>query len=192
MHWFPPASELDWTWTERRFQDVLSELTIGSMRSVMTAVRTEAGGEPLQIFLHEERIIYAGWREDPLLLLPSAEAVSAIQSIMDKSEFLSFANLIHQVRGLHVFGTSFQIRIWGQMILIPSGTSISYSELALRASCDKSVRAAANACAVNPLLGFVPCHRIVAKNGGIGGFRGGTNWKEKWLEIERKIEKEKL
>lgn len=66
----------------------------------------------------------------------------------------------------------------------PFGKTVSYSELAALAKCPKASRAVGNALSQNPLPLFVPCHRVLRKNGAIGGFTGGMKLKKKLLRLE--------
>ncbi len=68
---------------------------------------------------------------------------------------------------LALTGTEFQRHIWCELLAIPSGSTISYSELAQRTG--SGARAVANACGANPIPLVIPCHRVVAKHG-LGGF----------------------
>jgi methylated-DNA-[protein]-cysteine S-methyltransferase len=85
---------------------------------------------------------------------------------------------------LHSAGTNFQQEVWRQIARIPFGKTISYAELAKRAGAPKAVRAAGTATGRNPLGIIVPCHRVVGKNGGLGGYAGGLDRKKRLLEIE--------
>ncbi len=85
---------------------------------------------------------------------------------------------------LHYAGTGFQHEIWRQISLIPFGQTISYSELAQRAGAPSAIRAAGTATGDNPLCLIIPCHRVVAKNGGLGGFGGGLERKRRLLNLE--------
>ncbi|HMP75549.1 MAG TPA: methylated-DNA--[protein]-cysteine S-methyltransferase [Kiritimatiellia bacterium] len=67
---------------------------------------------------------------------------------------------------------------------VPRGRTVTYRELSARAGRAAAVRAAGQACARNPLPLFVPCHRILASGGGLGGFSGGLAWKRHLLEAE--------
>ncbi|MDD2707196.1 MAG: methylated-DNA--[protein]-cysteine S-methyltransferase [Verrucomicrobiae bacterium] len=80
--------------------------------------------------------------------------------------------------------TPFQGKIWRLLRQIPYGQTISYRELAARAGCPKSVRAAANACGQNPVAVAIPCHRVVRGNGTPGGFSSGLQRKQALLELE--------
>lgn len=68
---------------------------------------------------------------------------------------------------------------------IPYGTVISYEQLAININQPTASRAVGNAIHHNPLLIVVPCHRVIRKNGDIGGFGAGINIKKQLLEIER-------
>jgi methylated-DNA-[protein]-cysteine S-methyltransferase len=81
-------------------------------------------------------------------------------------------------------GTEFQREVWKQIARIPFGKTISYSELARRAGAPKATRAAGTATGRNPLSIIVPCHRVVGKDGGLGGYAGGLDRKKSLLKIE--------
>lgn len=71
-------------------------------------------------------------------------------------------------------GTSFQRRVWAGIAAIPAGGTRTYGELAQ--AIGSGPRAVGNACGSNPYPVVVPCHRVVASGGGLGGFarhRGG-------------------
>ncbi|MDO4813740.1 MAG: methylated-DNA--[protein]-cysteine S-methyltransferase [Gemella sp.] len=81
-------------------------------------------------------------------------------------------------------GTDFQKEVWRELGKVGYGQSVSYKELAERLDKPKSVRAVANAVGRNPLLIFVPCHRVIGTNGTLTGFRSGLDLKRKLLELE--------
>ena len=87
---------------------------------------------------------------------------------------------------LDVRGTAFQWRVWRALQAIPAGETRSYSEVAEAIGQPSAVRAVARACATNPVCVVVPCHRVLAKGGGIGGYRWGVARKERLLKTERK------
>lgn len=66
-------------------------------------------------------------------------------------------------------GTPYSQRVWQNLLQIPFGKVMCYSDLAIR--LDSGPRAVAQACKANPYAGIIPCHRVVAKSG-IGGFMG--------------------
>lgn len=81
-------------------------------------------------------------------------------------------------------GTQFQISVWQEIMRVPRGQTISYSELAKRIDRPKAIRAVATACGKNPLAILVPCHRIVGLNGNTGKYFWGPEKKKLLLELE--------
>jgi len=77
-------------------------------------------------------------------------------------------------------GTPFQKRVWQTLLHIPCGQTCSYSELAQRIGNPRAWRAVGSAVGKNPILIAIPCHRVIAANGGIGGYREGLSVK-RWL-----------
>lgn len=74
----------------------------------------------------------------------------------------------------------FQAAAWQALRAIRPGVPMTYTQLATVAGRPAAVRAAANACARNPVALFVPCHRVLTVDGGLGGYRWGTGVK-RWL-----------
>jgi methylated-DNA-[protein]-cysteine S-methyltransferase len=85
---------------------------------------------------------------------------------------------------LDVTGTPFQRQVWAELQRIPYGETISYSELAERIGSPKAVRAVGAANGRNPVPIIVPCHRVIAANGGLQGFGGGLEAKRLLLDLE--------
>lgn len=81
-------------------------------------------------------------------------------------------------------GTTFQKGVWKTLQSIPYGTSISYAEEARRFGSPKAVRAVANANGKNPIAILIPCHRVIASDGTLGGYSGGLWRKEFLLNLE--------
>jgi AraC family transcriptional regulator of adaptative response/methylated-DNA-[protein]-cysteine methyltransferase len=86
---------------------------------------------------------------------------------------------------IDVRATAFQWKVWRALQSIPYGETRAYAEVAKGIGRPKAVRAVARACATNPVCLVVPCHRVVPKAGGAGGYRWGTKTKEKLLAAER-------
>lgn len=86
-------------------------------------------------------------------------------------------------------GTDFQKLVWKELKKIPYGTTKSYSDIAYNIGHKNAQRAVGNACNKNPILIIIPCHRVITKNGNIGGFAYEKNTKQKLLETEFKINK---
>lgn len=81
-------------------------------------------------------------------------------------------------------GTPFQRKVWHQLEAIPFGKTQSYSALAQALGSPKSVRAVASACGKNPIPILIPCHRVIAKSGALGGFAYGLEAKRRLLRLE--------
>jgi len=92
---------------------------------------------------------------------------------------------------LHLDGTKFQQKVWTQLARIPFGQTISYSELARRAGRPTAIRAAGSATGRNPLSIIIPCHRVISKNGTLGGYAGRLDRKQRLLVLEEKAAGEK-
>ena len=87
---------------------------------------------------------------------------------------------------LDVQGTDFQKRVWSALRTIPYGEVRTYQQVADMIDMPKAYRAVANACASNPVPLVVPCHRVVRKDDGLGGYALGIWRKEYLLKMEKK------
>lgn len=86
---------------------------------------------------------------------------------------------------LSTWGTDFQTTTWVALQSIPHGETRTYAELAKMIGHPKAVRAVAGANSKNGLALIIPCHRVVASDGGLGGYAGGVNRKQSLLDLER-------
>jgi methylated-DNA-[protein]-cysteine S-methyltransferase len=77
-------------------------------------------------------------------------------------------------------GTPLQKDVWRALRKIPYGVTRTYGELAEMVGHPSAVRAVASACGKNPISLIIPCHRIVQKDGTLGGYAGGLD-KKRWL-----------
>ena len=82
-------------------------------------------------------------------------------------------------------GTAFQARVWRALRQIPLGDTRSYSAVAKHIGKPAAVRAVASACANNKVALLIPCHRVVAADGRLSGYRWGPERKEELLRRER-------
>lgn len=85
---------------------------------------------------------------------------------------------------LDLRGTDFQRKVWRELLKIPFGSTEAYADIARRIRNPRAVRAVGSANGKNPLCIIVPCHRVIASNGGIGGYSGGLAVKRYLLELE--------
>jgi AraC family transcriptional regulator of adaptative response/methylated-DNA-[protein]-cysteine methyltransferase len=107
----------------------------------------------------------------------TADAVAALRAWIDQPHAAPLPRL-------DLVGTEFQRRVWQAIARIPAGKVISYAELARAAGRPRAIRAAAQACGANPVPLLVPCHRVIASDGSLGGFGGGLPLKRKLLACE--------
>lgn len=81
-------------------------------------------------------------------------------------------------------GTAFQRRVWNVLRHVPYGRLSSYRSVAVRVGGTRYARAVGNAVGSNPVPILVPCHRVVAHDGSLGGFSCGLPVKRKLLALE--------
>ena len=81
-------------------------------------------------------------------------------------------------------GRPFQHSVWNALREIPYGETRSYEDIAVAIGSPKAVRAIGQANTRNPILLLVPCHRVINKNGNIGGFGCGVEVKKQLLQLE--------
>lgn len=77
-------------------------------------------------------------------------------------------------------GSQFDLKVWQGLKKIPYGETCSYSELAQAIGKKKAAQAVGQANSRNPISIIIPCHRVIAADGSIGGYNGGV-WRKKWL-----------
>lgn len=81
--------------------------------------------------------------------------------------------------------TPFQFRVYERLLLTPYGSVVTYGEMASEIGEEsRKARAVGQAIGANPIVIVVPCHRVVAANGRLAGFRGGTSRKAALLRLE--------
>lgn len=81
-------------------------------------------------------------------------------------------------------GTTFQKEVWDTLLSIPYGTTVSYKTEAKIFGNPKAIRAVANANGKNPISILIPCHRVKASDGSLGGYSGGLDKKKFLLFLE--------
>lgn len=117
----------------------------------------------------------APFARDDAALAPLAAALSAY--VAGRSDRLELP--------LDVGGSRFRRRVWAALAAIPRGETRSYADVARAIGAPRAVRAVAGACAANPVAVAIPCHRVVASGGGLGGYRWGLARKRTLLDRER-------
>lgn len=86
---------------------------------------------------------------------------------------------------LNAQGTEFQRSVWAALCEIPYGETASYAQIAVKIGNPAACRAVGSANHRNPLPIFIPCHRVIGKNGSMTGYAGGVSIKEFLLSLER-------
>jgi AraC family transcriptional regulator of adaptative response/methylated-DNA-[protein]-cysteine methyltransferase len=86
---------------------------------------------------------------------------------------------------LDIKATAFQWKVWRYLQSIPYGETRAYSDVAQAIGAPRAIRAVARACATNRVCLVIPCHRVVQKDGGLGGYRWGVERKRKLLQKEK-------
>ncbi|MEA5096988.1 MAG: methylated-DNA--[protein]-cysteine S-methyltransferase [Burkholderiaceae bacterium] len=103
------------------------------------------------------------WPEKPPENAPAANAARQLRQYLAQPDFRFDLPLAQA-------GTAFQRAVWREIATIPPGKSATYGQLARR--LDFAPRAVGQACGANPFPLITPCHRVIAANGGLGGFAG--------------------
>ena len=126
----------------------------------------------------DERII-ATWEEDK-------EQQNALLTVACRqlTEYFAGKRKVFDLP-IRLNGTPFQQIVWKGLQQIPYGETLSYADLARQIGRHKAARAVGNANHHNPLMIIIPCHRIVASNGKMGGYAGGIARKAWLLEKEK-------
>jgi methylated-DNA-[protein]-cysteine S-methyltransferase len=88
---------------------------------------------------------------------------------------------------LRMEGTPFQKKVWNQLLKIPFGETVSYKDIAAAIDNEKAVRAVGGANGKNNISIIIPCHRVIAHDGTMGGYGGGLDKKEWLLDHEKKF-----
>lgn len=105
------------------------------------------------------------------------EWLAAVLEILDGAQ-------PHEQLPLDIQATAFQRQVWGTLQTIPAGETRTYSEVAAAMGSPQGGRAVARACASNPVPLVIPCHRVVRKDGDMGGYRWGIERKKMLLTHE--------
>ncbi len=79
---------------------------------------------------------------------------------------------------LVLIGTDFEVRVWDALLKLPPGQAITYSDLAAHVCSPRAARAVGSAVGRNPISFVVPCHRVLRKDGGLGGYHWGITRKQ--------------
>ena len=106
------------------------------------------------------------------------------QAVRELQEYLEGKRTAFDL-ALDLRGTPFQLEVWSALREIPYGETRSYAEIARAVGRPHAVRAVGTANGANPLALVVPCHRVIASDGHLGGYGGGLALKAKLLAMEQ-------
>jgi AraC family transcriptional regulator, regulatory protein of adaptative response / methylated-DNA-[protein]-cysteine methyltransferase len=156
--------------------------TLDSPVGRMLVAATDKGVCSIQFGSSESDLLRELKREFPLATLRRGEIVLRrwIRALLDQLH----GQQPQEPLPLDIRATAFQRRVWEHLRAIPYGQTESYSEVAAAVGDANASRAVARACASNPVAVAIPCHRVVRRNGSLGGYRWGIKRKRKLLEIE--------
>ncbi len=118
------------------------------------------------------------------LLKHWAPATIAREDSRIRQQLLHILNEPEQRCGIHLCGTTFQLRVWEALLCVPRGGKVTYGDLATMLGNGKAARALGNAVGVNHIALLVPCHRVVSAAGGTGKYRWGSALKQQLLDRE--------
>jgi methylated-DNA-[protein]-cysteine S-methyltransferase len=143
---------------------------------------------PFTIVARGDAVVAAGFTKDVDELLslvhpqlrPEADADLDLIEKATRAYFDGDLTSIDAVTVRQRTGGEFLAHAWDVLRTVPAGDPITYTEYAGWSGRPAAVRAAAQACARNAVALFVPCHRVVRTDGGMGGYRWGIHVK-RWL-----------
>lgn len=129
------------------------------------------------------------WKRQPVPMMKTLRALSSEVKVLAVAQ----SQLDQYFRGkrrdfdlpMDIQGTDFQKRVWTELNQIPYGKTISYRELANRIDNENAARAVGTANGRNPLCIIIPCHRVIASDGTLGGYSGGLEIKARLLQLEQ-------
>jgi methylated-DNA-[protein]-cysteine S-methyltransferase len=162
--------------------------TVATPPGPFTVVVTESGSRPAT-----DVVLASGWTDDVADLLPvvhkslrpvwleRADSLPALDAV--EAFWAGEVTAIDAVEVRQRSGPFLQ-DAWDVLRTVPPGRPDTYATFAARCGRPSAVRAAANACARNAVALFVPCHRVLGSDGGLGGFRWGTPVKRRLLDHE--------
>lgn len=148
------------------------------MNLIQKKIKTKIG--PLYLVASEDKLFGIHWDEQEV-----KKGTNVVIEMTENQigEYLEGTRESFNIP-LDLKGTEFQKKVWKQLQKIPFGKTISYKQLAERVGNPKASRAVGSANGKNPISIIVPCHRVIASDGSLGGYYGGCDLKTKLLEIE--------
>jgi AraC family transcriptional regulator, regulatory protein of adaptative response / methylated-DNA-[protein]-cysteine methyltransferase len=150
-------------------------LLVAATERGVCSVRIGADDVGLETHLREEFSAASVARDDDILKTAVDEVLRRVDGDTPLREV-----------PLDVRGTAFQLKVWRELLRIPRGETRTYGEVAEAVGSRGGARAVGQACGINPVAFVVPCHRVVATNGGLGGYAFGLDVKRRILDEEHR------
>lgn len=164
---------------------------------LFNSLETELGA--CQIAVWENRVIFLGFLENSLKKLktelkkrfPKARFKVSPQRIKTFSDQLFKPKASTQPIHLALTASPFQLKILHTLSLLPFGKLFSYEEVGQLAGVENAGQAVGNAVGANPISWFIPCHRVINKNGKLGHYHWGVTQKQvlllwEWAHSDKK------
>lgn len=155
------------------------------MTACYDIVRTPTG--PLCAVVQDGKLIRLGWSRKPLVRGAPCNR-KALLSVRRAIEEYMAGGKLGKVALLLPSSSPFQERVARVVSRIPYGKTMTYGEVARRAGSPGAARAVGQVMRHNPICLFIPCHRVVASGGRLGGFTGGISLKRRLLALESRRE----
>jgi methylated-DNA-[protein]-cysteine S-methyltransferase len=130
------------------------------------------------------------WQKQPVKCVQTLDSKRAenkwiIKAVKQLKEYFAGKRKKFDI-DLNFDGTVFQNRVWKALSEIPFGKTVAYKDIAQKIKNPKAVRAVGTANGKNPFCIIVPCHRVIAADGSIGGYGGVVSVKRQLLKIEQR------
>jgi AraC family transcriptional regulator of adaptative response/methylated-DNA-[protein]-cysteine methyltransferase len=138
----------------------------------------------------EKGVCYVAFGEEQKMLDELKQRYPKAKLTQNETAFQSDAALLisdinaKKTLSFHVQGTDFQMNVWCELLQIPAGKITTYKTIAERIGHPDATRAVGTAVGRNPVSYFIPCHRVVRTDGGLGGYHWGLDIKKQMLRLE--------
>ena len=183
--------------TPNRTSNMLNQPIATSPRPTHYTLATKAG--VLNVFLEREGISSISFQQTPWEKIHQEVSQADLENVRDFEEQSVTHKHLNWLRRIEVWpgnettglpdgtcllpGTPFQKRVWATIRTIPCGETRSYEDIAKQV--ESGARAVAQACAANVFALWIPCHRVIPKKGGVGGYKWGAWRKAILLDLEQ-------
>ncbi len=138
----------------------------------------------------DNALVEIQFQDEPTTQQPNTNTIT--QQTRDELTAYFEGRLNRFTVSLNPSGTTFQQKVWKELLKLDFGQTISYQQLAINLGDEKVIRAAASANGKNPIPIIIPCHRVIGKDGSLTGYSGGMFRKRKLLQHEGSLRQTSL